>query len=97
MYWDYSDSVILFLTWVLLDKAPYRVMSIYLIYVTVVFRYNQILHLVSAAKGAEKYYTTAGHGTRKETLEEARERDDKASQAWVGHPYIEVRKNRFNL
>ncbi|XP_022645536.1 TRPL translocation defect protein 14-like isoform X3 [Varroa jacobsoni] len=56
-------------------------------------RYNQILHLVSAAKGAEKYYTTAGHGTRKETLEEARERDDKASQAWVGHPYIEVIDN----
>lgn len=53
-------------------------------------RYNQIVHLVSAAKGAEKFYQIEDNAARSEDLELARTRDDMASKAWVGHPYIEV-------
>lgn len=38
-------------------------------------RYNQIIHMVSAANGAEPFYTVAGHGTRHEDLVGARNLD----------------------
>ena len=38
-------------------------------------RYNQIIHLVSAARGAEAFYSVAGHKTRHESLGLARELD----------------------
>lgn len=56
-------------------------------------RYNQILHMVSAAKGAEDYYTTEDHSCRSEGVELARELDSKAAAAWVGHPYFDVIDN----
>ena len=34
-------------------------------------RYNQIIHMVTAANGAEAFYTCAGHKTRYEGIEEA--------------------------
>ena len=39
-------------------------------------RYNQIVHMVSAANGAEDFYTLAGHQTRHEGIEDARKIDD---------------------
>lgn len=56
-------------------------------------RYNQVIHMVSSAIGAEKYYTIDGHGCRSEGLEFARKLDQDASQAWVGHPYYDVIDN----
>jgi len=56
-------------------------------------RYDQVIHMVSAAKGAEEYYTTEEHATRSEGVELARMRDDRASAAWVGHPYYDVVDN----
>jgi len=56
-------------------------------------RYDQVIHMVSAAKGAEEYYTTEEHATRSEGVELARLRDDRASAAWVGHPYYDVVDN----
>uniref|UniRef100_A0A1B6CCI7 NadR/Ttd14 AAA domain-containing protein n=2 Tax=Clastoptera arizonana TaxID=38151 RepID=A0A1B6CCI7_9HEMI len=56
-------------------------------------RYNQILHLVSAANGAEDFYTTEDHSCRSEGVELARELDYKAAAAWVGHPYFDVVDN----
>ncbi|MCI6617441.1 MAG: ATP-binding protein, partial [Prevotella sp.] len=44
-------------------------------------RYDAILHLVSAADGAEAYYTTANNNQRKEGLELARELDKKVINA----------------
>lgn len=38
-------------------------------------RYNQIIHMVSAASGAEAFYTLQGHKTRHEGLDSAREMD----------------------
>ncbi|XP_024888949.1 TRPL translocation defect protein 14-like isoform X1 [Temnothorax curvispinosus] len=56
-------------------------------------RYNQILHMVSAANGAEEFYSTEEHACRSEGVELARELDYKAAASWVGHPYFDVIDN----
>ncbi|XP_075541924.1 TRPL translocation defect 14 [Dermacentor variabilis] len=56
-------------------------------------RYNQIVHLVSAANGAEEFYNTEDNSCRTEGIELARERDKLAAQAWIGHPYMDVIDN----
>jgi hypothetical protein len=53
----------------------------------------QVIHMVTAAKGAEQFYTVDDHEARKEGLDEARERDTRAAEAWVGHPYVDVVDN----
>ncbi|XP_046576813.1 TRPL translocation defect protein 14-like [Haliotis rubra] len=60
-------------------------------------RYNQIIHMVSAAKGAEDFYTVAGHKTRHEDLEGARQLDSITANAWVGHPYYDVIDNTVDF
>ncbi|XP_034477959.1 TRPL translocation defect protein 14 isoform X2 [Drosophila innubila] len=60
-------------------------------------RYNQILHLVSAANGAEDFYSTEDHACRSEGVELARELDYKSAAAWVGHPYFDVIDNSTNF
>uniref|UniRef100_T1ILT8 Uncharacterized protein n=1 Tax=Strigamia maritima TaxID=126957 RepID=T1ILT8_STRMM len=56
-------------------------------------RYNMIIHMVSAANGAEDFYTTIDHSCRSENLAEARYRDQKAAESWIGHPYFDVIDN----
>jgi CYTH domain-containing protein/thymidylate kinase len=61
-------------------------------------RYDAVLHLVSAADGAEQYYTTATNSTRYEKADEeglrlARELDKKVIRAWTGHPHLRVINN----
>ncbi|XP_031780346.1 TRPL translocation defect protein 14 isoform X4 [Nasonia vitripennis] len=56
-------------------------------------RYNQIIHMVSAANGAEDFYSTEDHACRSEGIELARDLDYKAASAWVGHPYFDVIDN----
>lgn len=56
-------------------------------------RYNLVIHMVSAAVGAEQFYTTLHHCCRDESLAEAQERDRKAAEAWIGHPYFDVIDN----
>ena len=60
--------------------------------------YDAVLHLVSAADGAEQYYTTATNATRYEQANEeglriARELDKKVIEAWTGHPHLRVINN----
>lgn len=55
--------------------------------------YDAVFHLVSAAKGAEEFYTLANNSARTETIEEARELDDKIISAWAGHPHLRVIEN----
>ncbi|MBO5286918.1 MAG: AAA family ATPase [Clostridia bacterium] len=55
--------------------------------------YDAIFHLVSAAKGAEEFYTTANNQARKETVKEAIELDDRLISAWTGHPHLRVIDN----
>ncbi len=56
-------------------------------------RYNAVFHLVTAAQGAEKYYTLENNDARTETPEQARELDKKGQAAWVGHPKLFVIDN----
>lgn len=56
-------------------------------------RYNQVIHMVSAAQGAEAFYTVAGHQTRHESIAQAIELDRITAGAWVGHPYYDVIDN----
>jgi len=56
-------------------------------------RYNQIVHMVSAANGAEEFYSTEDHSCRSEGVDLARELDYKSAAAWIGHPYFDVIDN----
>ena len=61
-------------------------------------RYDAVLHLVSAADGAEQYFTTATNVTRYEKADEeglrlARELDKKVINAWSGHSHLRVINN----
>ena len=53
-------------------------------------RYDAVLHLVSAANGAEQFYTTSNNQQRTEGIELARELDNKVIAAWTGHPHLRV-------
>lgn len=55
--------------------------------------YDAVFHLVTAAKGAEKFYTTANNTARTETPEQAAELDDKLIAAWTGHPHLRIIDN----
>lgn len=55
--------------------------------------YDAVFHLVTAAKGAEKFYTTANNAARTETVEQAAALDDKLIAAWTGHPHLRVIDN----
>ncbi len=55
--------------------------------------YDAVFHLVTAAKGAEAFYTRANNAARTETPEEAAALDDKLIAAWTGHPHLRVVDN----
>lgn len=56
--------------------------------------YDGIFHLVTAADGAEKFYTTENNSARTETPEEAREKDKLTMGCWVGHPHLRIINNK---
>ena len=56
-------------------------------------RYDGVFHMVTAAYGAEEYYTLANNNVRSETPEEARILDDKLKEAWAGHPHLRIIQN----
>lgn len=60
-------------------------------------RYDAVLHLVSAADGAEKFYTTSNNKERTEGLATARLLDKKVIKAWTGHPHLRVINNHENF
>jgi hypothetical protein len=55
-------------------------------------RYNAVVHLVTAAAGAERYFVN--NEGRLETPEQAREIDGKTQDAWIGHPRLTVVDNQ---
>ena len=59
--------------------------------------YDAVFHLVTAAKGAEEFYTTANNSARTETPEQAAELDDKLIAAWTGHPHFRVIDNETDF
>ena len=56
-------------------------------------RYNAIFHLVTAADGAEDFYTLENNKVRTETTEQARHVDRMTQSAWVGSPHLYVLDN----
>ena len=54
--------------------------------------YDAVLHLVTCAKGAEFAYNLANEA-RTESLEYAREMDDRTLRAWSGHPNLLIIDN----
>lgn len=59
--------------------------------------YDAVFHLVTAAKGAEQFYTTANNAARTETVEQAAELDDKLIAAWTGHPHLRIIDNTLGF
>lgn len=60
-------------------------------------RYDAIIHLVTAADGAEAHYSTANNEARTETAAEAVELDRAVQGAWLGHPHLHVIGNATNF
>ena len=58
--------------------------------------YDAVLHLVTCAKGAEFAYDL-GNAARTESLEYAREMDDRTLRAWSGHPNLRIIDNSQNF
>jgi predicted ATPase len=56
-------------------------------------RYDACFHMVTAADGAEQYYTLENNKVRHESQEEARIVDQKTQRAWLGHPHLHVIDN----
>lgn len=56
-------------------------------------RYNAVIHLVTAADGAEKFYTTGNNAARTEGLELARKLDKDVLRAWAGHRHRFIADN----
>lgn len=60
-------------------------------------RYDAVIHMVSAAIGAEQFYTTENNSARTEGLELAREIDNKILKAWTGHPQLHIVENNVDF
>ena len=57
-------------------------------------RYDAVFHLVTAADGAESFYSLSNNNARHESVEEARSMDQKTQRAWMGHPHHIIVDNR---
>lgn len=55
--------------------------------------YDAVIHLVTAADGAEDFYTLVNNAVRTETPREARFLDMRIRQAWMGHPHFRLIDN----
>jgi thymidylate kinase len=53
-------------------------------------RYTAVLHLKSAACGAEASYTRANNAARFENVTEAVQRDERVLNAWLGHSHLTI-------
>jgi len=57
-------------------------------------RYDAVIHMVTAADGAENFYGVEGQEARYESVEEAKEKDELIRQAYMGHQkWILVKNN----
>lgn len=55
--------------------------------------YDFVIHLVTAANGTEKYYTTINNAARTESKEQAVIIDEKTKNSWIGHSHLKVITN----
>lgn len=59
--------------------------------------YDMVLHLVTAALGAEKFYTLENNGARIETIEEARDLDKRTMDAWRNNSNLYIIGNETDF
>lgn len=57
-------------------------------------RYDLVLHLMTAAEGAEEFYTLANNASRTEGVAEAIAQDRRTRDAWTGHAHLRIVDNR---
>lgn len=55
--------------------------------------YDAVFHMVTAANGAEEFYTLSNNQARKETPQEAVVLDNQLISAWAAHPYLRIIDN----
>lgn len=60
-------------------------------------RYDAVLHLVTAANGAEEFYTLSNNSARSETPQQARWLDRAVINAWTGHPHLRIINNTVDF
>jgi len=60
-------------------------------------RYQLVIHMVTPAFGKEEFYTLENNRARSESVEEARNRDRKTLQAWLGHDNLKVIGNESDF
>ena len=56
-------------------------------------RYDAVLHLVTAADGAEKFYASLNNEARYESVAEAIEKDKRLQKAYLGHRNFHISDN----
>lgn len=59
-------------------------------------RYNATIYLVTAADGAESYYTSENNKARYEDVDGAKRTDSNTIDAWVGTPHLAIFDNICN-
>lgn len=60
-------------------------------------RYDAVIHMVSAAVGAQEFYTLDNNLARSESIEQAAILDQKIQDAWVGHPHLRIVDNQVDF
>ncbi len=60
-------------------------------------RYKLVVHLTTAAIGAEDFYTLKNNPARFEGIDESRILDKRTQQAWLGHPHHIIVDNRTDF
>jgi predicted ATPase len=61
---------------------------------SILSNYDGVIHLVTAANGAENFYNTKNNKARVEnSIEEARLADERTLQAWARHPNLKIIDN----
>lgn len=56
-------------------------------------RYDAVFHLITAADGAEEFYTLENNKARSESAEQARELDMATRSTWLGHRHLRIIDN----
>lgn len=56
-------------------------------------RYEAVIHMVTAADGAQTFYTSVNNQARYENIPEAVALDKRLINAWVGHPHFSIIQN----
>ena len=108
-----NDKIIIFCDRGIMDSCAYITKEEYepllkehnMTFADAFAHYDAVLHLVTAADGAEKYYQwndpnkedCGNNAARSESPEEARIKDKKTLNAWIGHPHLRVFDNSTNF